>query len=143
MGGLRFYMSERDCRCTSKNNKVMVIGETNASESGDNNFYGVLDEELHAQYPMERKVWLFKCRWIDVDPTIVERSVVCHVTDDFIDDVDEHLSHEGRTNTMSSFLSDFDETDVMLLKFSDDLDNPAKGSPSVSDSSDESNNGHA
>ncbi|KAA0053772.1 uncharacterized protein E6C27_scaffold135G001570 [Cucumis melo var. makuwa] len=29
----------------------------------------------------------------DVDPTIVERSVVRYVTDDFIDDVDEHLSH--------------------------------------------------
>ncbi|TYK17801.1 uncharacterized protein E5676_scaffold306G00490 [Cucumis melo var. makuwa] len=29
----------------------------------------------------------------DVDPTIVERPVVRHVTDDFIDDVDEHLSH--------------------------------------------------
>ncbi|TYK27288.1 GDSL esterase/lipase [Cucumis melo var. makuwa] len=32
------------------------------------------------------------CR-IDIDPTIVERSVVRHLTDDFIDDVDEHLSH--------------------------------------------------
>ncbi|TYK19759.1 GDSL esterase/lipase [Cucumis melo var. makuwa] len=32
------------------------------------------------------------CR-IDVDPTIVERSVMRHLTDDFIDDVDEHLSH--------------------------------------------------
>ena len=29
----------------------------------------------------------------DVDPTIVERPVVRHVTDDFIDDVDEYLSH--------------------------------------------------
>ncbi|TYK04839.1 CACTA en-spm transposon protein [Cucumis melo var. makuwa] len=33
------------------------------------------------------------CR-IYVDPTIVERLVIFHVTDDFIDDVDEHLSHE-------------------------------------------------
>ena len=32
------------------------------------------------------------CRY-EVDPTIVERPVVRHVTDDFIDDVDEHLSH--------------------------------------------------
>ncbi|TYJ97500.1 uncharacterized protein E5676_scaffold85G00050 [Cucumis melo var. makuwa] len=32
------------------------------------------------------------CR-IDVDLTIVERPVVRHVIDDFIDDVDEHLSH--------------------------------------------------
>ncbi|KAA0037672.1 uncharacterized protein E5676_scaffold311G00590 [Cucumis melo var. makuwa] len=32
------------------------------------------------------------CR-IDVDPTIVERSIVRHVINDFIDNVDEHLSH--------------------------------------------------
>ncbi|KAA0066195.1 uncharacterized protein E5676_scaffold75441G00110 [Cucumis melo var. makuwa] len=31
----------------------------------------------------------------DVDPTIVERLIVRHVTDDFIDDVDEHLSNES------------------------------------------------
>ncbi|KAA0057468.1 acidic leucine-rich nuclear phosphoprotein 32 family member A-like [Cucumis melo var. makuwa] len=146
----------------------MVIGESDASGTGDNNFYGVLDEVLHVQYPLRRNVWLFKCRWYDtdepvilatqahqvfyvddpknginwkvvqviqnkriwdvpevedvqndhinilkvvvshqvddhieddtlcrndVDPTIVERPVVRHVTDDFIDDVDEHLSH--------------------------------------------------
>ncbi|TYJ99703.1 putative transposase [Cucumis melo var. makuwa] len=29
----------------------------------------------------------------DVDPTIIERPILRHVTDDFIDDVDEHLSH--------------------------------------------------
>ncbi|KAA0036797.1 acidic leucine-rich nuclear phosphoprotein 32 family member A-like [Cucumis melo var. makuwa] len=162
----------------------------------DNNFYGVLDEVLHVQYPLGRNVWLFKCWWYDtdvnksqrtthieigykslnpsrfwyaeepvilatqahqvfyvddpkngsnwkvvqviqnkriwdvpevedvqndhinivevvvshqvddhieddtlckndVDPTIVERPVVRHVTDDFIDDMDEHLSHES------------------------------------------------
>ncbi|TYK27279.1 uncharacterized protein E5676_scaffold244G00460 [Cucumis melo var. makuwa] len=32
------------------------------------------------------------CR-VDVDPTTVERSVVRHLTDYFIDDVDKHLSH--------------------------------------------------
>ena len=31
----------------------------------------------------------------DVDPTIIEGSVMHHVTDDFIDDVDEHLSNES------------------------------------------------
>ncbi|KAA0041650.1 uncharacterized protein E5676_scaffold234G00900 [Cucumis melo var. makuwa] len=35
---------------------------------------------------------------IDVDPTIVERSVVRHVTNDFIDDGDEQLSHESGTS---------------------------------------------
>ncbi|KAA0061298.1 CACTA en-spm transposon protein [Cucumis melo var. makuwa] len=35
------------------------------------------------------------CR-TNVDPTIVERSIVHHITDDFIDDVDEYLSHLER-----------------------------------------------
>ncbi|TYK00218.1 uncharacterized protein E5676_scaffold1582G00100 [Cucumis melo var. makuwa] len=34
---------------------------------------------------------------IDVDPTIIKRSVVRHVTNDFIDDVDENLSHASGT----------------------------------------------
>ncbi|TYJ97088.1 acidic leucine-rich nuclear phosphoprotein 32 family member A-like [Cucumis melo var. makuwa] len=171
----------------------MIIGESDASGTSDNNFYSVLDEVLHVQYPLGRNVWLFKCRWYDtdvnksqrthievgykslntsrfwyaekpiilathahqvlyvdnpkncrnwkvvqviqnkriwdvpevedvqndhinilevvvnhqvddhieddtlcgndVDPTIVERPIVRHVTDDFIDDMDEHLSH--------------------------------------------------
>ena len=33
-----------------------------------------------------------------VDPTIVERLVVHHVTNNFIDDVDEHSSHESGAN---------------------------------------------
>ncbi|KAA0039105.1 acidic leucine-rich nuclear phosphoprotein 32 family member A-like [Cucumis melo var. makuwa] len=178
---------------TTQNSGLMVIGKSDASESGENNFYCVLDEVLHVQYPLGRNVWLFKCRWYDtnvnksqrthvelgykslntsrfwyaeepvilatqehqvfylddpkngsnwkvvqivqnkriwdvpevddvenehlnileivvshqvdehiqddtlyrtdVDPTIVERLVVCYVSDDFIDDVDEHLSH--------------------------------------------------
>ena len=32
------------------------------------------------------------CR-TNVNPTIIKRSVVCPVTDNFIDDVDGHLSH--------------------------------------------------
>ncbi|TYK26955.1 uncharacterized protein E5676_scaffold322G00150 [Cucumis melo var. makuwa] len=36
------------------------------------------------------------CR-IDVDPTIVERSIVRHVANDIIDDGDEQLSHQSGT----------------------------------------------
>ena len=39
------------------------------------------------------------CR-TSVDPTIVERSVVRHVTDDFIDDVDEHLLHASNDDEL-------------------------------------------
>ncbi|KAA0054539.1 hypothetical protein E6C27_scaffold24G003230 [Cucumis melo var. makuwa] len=156
VGGVRFHTIELDSRRTTQNSGIMVIGESDASGTGDNNFYGVLDEVLHVQYPLGRNVWLFKCRWYDtnvnkndpkngsnwkvvqviqnkriwdvpevedvqndhinilevvvshqvddhieddilcrndVDHTIVERPIVRHVTDDFIDDVDEHLSH--------------------------------------------------
>ncbi|KAA0067202.1 NBS-LRR type resistance protein [Cucumis melo var. makuwa] len=122
MGDLRFHTSERDYQRTTQNSGVMVIGENDASGSKDNNFYGILDEVLHVQYPMEKSVWLFKCRW----------SIVHHDTDDFIEDEDEHLSHES---TMSSFSSSFDETDVMFLEFIEDLDNPTRGSSSVGDNS--------
>ncbi|TYJ98632.1 CACTA en-spm transposon protein [Cucumis melo var. makuwa] len=98
----------------------MIIGESNASGSGDNNFYCVLDEVLHVEYPLGRNVWLFKCQWTDVDPTIVERPVVCHVTDNFIVDVDEHLLH---ASIMSYSHNNFLETDAMFLEFEDDLDN--------------------
>ncbi|KAA0033049.1 uncharacterized protein E5676_scaffold121G00700 [Cucumis melo var. makuwa] len=37
------------------------------------------------------------CR-TNVDPTIIERPVVLHVTNDFIDDVDGHLSHANGTS---------------------------------------------
>ena len=46
------------------------------------------------------------CR-ANIDPTIVERPVVCHVTDDFIDDMDEkfHTKAEQTTNLiMCSYL---------------------------------------
>ncbi|TYJ97551.1 uncharacterized protein E5676_scaffold85G00740 [Cucumis melo var. makuwa] len=125
VSGLRFHTSKLDSRRTTQNSEVMVIGESDASGSGNNNFYGVLNEVLHVQYPLGRNVWLFKsvvkvkdvendhinvlkivishrvddhieddtlCR-TNVDPTIVERPIVRHVTDDFIDDVDEHWSH--------------------------------------------------
>ncbi|TYK11066.1 uncharacterized protein E5676_scaffold73G00520 [Cucumis melo var. makuwa] len=132
VGGVRFHTIELDSRRTTQNSGIMVIGESDESGTSDNNFYDVLDEVLHVQYPLGRNVWLFKCRWYDtedvlevedvqndhinilkvvvshqvddhieddtlcrngVDPTIIERPVMRHVTDDFIDDVDEHLSH--------------------------------------------------
>ncbi|KAA0041912.1 CACTA en-spm transposon protein [Cucumis melo var. makuwa] len=67
-----------------------------------------------------------------VDPIIVERPVVRHVTDDFIDDRVEQLLHQSRTSdkprTMLSFPSGFDETDAMFLEFVEDLNNHAGGS---------------
>ncbi|TYK09436.1 CACTA en-spm transposon protein [Cucumis melo var. makuwa] len=63
IGGVQFYTLKYDSRCTTQNSGVIVIGESNASGSGDNNFYGVLNEVLHVQYPIGRSVWLFKYRW--------------------------------------------------------------------------------
>ncbi|KAA0046157.1 CACTA en-spm transposon protein [Cucumis melo var. makuwa] len=72
------------------------------------------------------------CR-TDVDPIIVERPIASHVTDDFIDHVDEHLSH---ASTMSSFpRTNFLETDAMFLEFEDNLNNLVGGSSSVGDNS--------
>ena len=34
----------------------------------------------------------------DIDPTIIERPVVRHVADNFIDDMDEQLSHQSGTS---------------------------------------------
>ncbi|KAA0060548.1 CACTA en-spm transposon protein [Cucumis melo var. makuwa] len=76
----------------------------------------------------------------DVDPIIVERPIVCHVTDQFIDNMDEHLSHASRTSTMLSFSRGFNVTDAMFLEFVEDLDNLAGGLSLVGDNSDESNN---
>ena len=61
-GGLRFHTSVLDSLRTTQNSGVMVIGEIDASESGDKNFYGVIDEVSHVQYPLGRNIWLFKCR---------------------------------------------------------------------------------
>ncbi|KAA0062352.1 CACTA en-spm transposon protein [Cucumis melo var. makuwa] len=71
------------------------------------------------------------CR-TDVDPKIVKRSIVRHVTDDIIDDMNEHLSHASH---MASFSSGFNETDTMFLEFVEALDNPTGGSSSVGDNS--------
>ncbi|KAA0050470.1 cyclic nucleotide-gated ion channel 1-like isoform X3 [Cucumis melo var. makuwa] len=58
---------------------------------------------------------------LDVDLTVVERSVVHHVADDFIND-----------GIMSSFSSGFEETDVMFLEFDEDL-NTMEGPSSMGD----------
>ena len=47
MGGVRFHTSERNFQHTTQNSDVMVIGESNANGSDNNNFYGDLDEVLH------------------------------------------------------------------------------------------------
>ncbi|TYK19073.1 CACTA en-spm transposon protein [Cucumis melo var. makuwa] len=124
---------------------VMIIGES-----------GVLVEVLHVQYPLGIIVWLFKfrCHQVDdhieddtlcrsdVDLTIVERSILRHVTNGFIDDVDEFTYHMQATMNyndkpliMSSSYprNNFMETDAMFLEFEDDLDNIAGGSSSVGD----------
>ena len=38
VGGLRFHTVELDSRRTAQNSGVMVIGESDASGAGDNNF---------------------------------------------------------------------------------------------------------
>ena len=74
VGGLRFHTVELDSRHTTQNSGVMVIGESDTSGSGNNNFYNVLDEVLHIQYPLGRNVWLFKCRWYDTNVNKSQRT---------------------------------------------------------------------
>ncbi|KAA0059798.1 uncharacterized protein E6C27_scaffold108G00640 [Cucumis melo var. makuwa] len=74
VGGVRFHTIELDSRRTTQNSGIMVIGESDASRTGDNNFYGVLDEVVHVQYPLGRNVWLFKCRWYDTDENKSQRT---------------------------------------------------------------------
>ena len=75
-GWVRFHISERDSWHTTQNNRVMVIDESNASGSGDNNFNGVLDEVLHIQYSMRKSVLLFKHRWYDINNNKSQRTHV-------------------------------------------------------------------
>ena len=66
IGGVRFHLLERDFRRTTQNSGVMVVGEGNGVDA-NNNFYGVLDEVLHVQYPFEQHARLFKYRWFDTN----------------------------------------------------------------------------
>ncbi|KAA0042390.1 uncharacterized protein E5676_scaffold477G001020 [Cucumis melo var. makuwa] len=49
----------------------------------------------------------------DVDPTVVERPIVHHVVDDFIDDDDAQLSPQSGSSTMS-FSSSFHKANMFL-----------------------------
>ena len=50
ISGVRFHKLERVFQRTTQNSGVMLVGE--GSGGGvENNFYGVLDEVLHIQYP--------------------------------------------------------------------------------------------
>ena len=53
---VRFHMVQHDFRRTTQNSGVVVISESSGNGSGDNNFYGVLDEVLDVQYLMKRRV---------------------------------------------------------------------------------------
>ncbi|KAA0054014.1 CACTA en-spm transposon protein [Cucumis melo var. makuwa] len=155
MSGLRFHMSKLDSRRTTQNSGIMVIGRRDASGSGDNNLYGaydILSEEMYGYLSVGEVEDVENdhinvleivvshrvddhiedntlCR-TDVDPTIVETPVVRHITDDLIDDVNEHLSH---ASIMSYQHNNFLEMDAMFFKFDEDLDNLAEGSSSLGD----------
>ena len=60
-------MIERDSRLTTQNSGVMVVGESSASGSDNNNFYVVLEELFSVAYPMGGCVWQLKCRWFDTE----------------------------------------------------------------------------
>ncbi|TYK20936.1 CACTA transposable element [Cucumis melo var. makuwa] len=124
MGGLRFHTSELDSRRNTQNGGVMVIEVKNVENDHINVLEIVISHQVDDHIEDDTL-----CR-IDVDPTIVERPVVRHVTDDFIDDVDEHLSH---ASIVSYRRNNFLERDAMFLKFEDDLDNLAGGSSFVND----------
>ncbi|KAA0051735.1 CACTA en-spm transposon protein [Cucumis melo var. makuwa] len=74
----------------------------------------------------------------DVDPTVVKRSVVYHLVNDFID-VGIHIFLMNvyfyiSTTTMLSFPSGFKKTDAMFLEFGEDL-NTTEGLSSVGNNS--------
>ncbi|KAA0052037.1 CACTA en-spm transposon protein [Cucumis melo var. makuwa] len=114
VGGIRFHTLEYDSRHTTQNSGVMVVGEGSGGGSSDNNFYGVLDEVLHIQYPLRRCAWLVKCRWVDIDKN---KNFRTHV----------ELG-------IMSFSSYFVETNLYLEL--DDAFNNARGSSSVGGTSD-------
>ncbi|KAA0049610.1 CACTA en-spm transposon protein [Cucumis melo var. makuwa] len=195
VGELRFHTSECDSWRTTQISEVMVIGESDANGSGDNNFYDVRDEcctsnirleedpvilatQAHQVFYLDNlkngsnwkvvQVVQNKRKWnvpkvdyieneqrnvlpivvghrvdenieddtmcrTDVDPTIVERPVVRHVNNEAMRMNNCHIKAEQVTTNDNdeSFPSDFDEIDVMFLKFVEDLDNPVGGSLSV------------
>ncbi|TYJ97919.1 uncharacterized protein E5676_scaffold234G00070 [Cucumis melo var. makuwa] len=81
---------------------------------------GVEEKEVRpACVVREKNQWNWKvvtAEEPDVDPTIVEKSVVRHVVNDFTNDDDEQLSPQS---TISSILSDFQEADDLFMEFDD------------------------
>ncbi|TYK13950.1 cytochrome P450 CYP82D47-like [Cucumis melo var. makuwa] len=113
-------------------------------EVHDNNFYGVLDEVLDIQYPMGRHVWLFKCRWFDINSNKSQRTLMelrhhmnKHIKNDTLcmPDIDPAMVGRSVVRTMSSFPSTFKKTDARFLEFDDKFNN-VEGSFLVSDNSD-------
>ncbi|TYK06516.1 (R)-mandelonitrile lyase 1-like [Cucumis melo var. makuwa] len=51
---------------------------------------------------------------LDVDLTAVERLIVCHVVDEFINDDDEQLSVKSGSSIISNFSASFDESDDLF-----------------------------
>ncbi|KAA0047387.1 (R)-mandelonitrile lyase 1-like [Cucumis melo var. makuwa] len=74
---------------------------------------------------------------LDVDSTMVERPIVRHVVDNFINDDDEQLSIQSRPSTMSNFLTDFGDSNS-LFYFNVEEFNNIGGTSLVSDMSDAS-----
>ncbi|KAA0036731.1 CACTA en-spm transposon protein [Cucumis melo var. makuwa] len=79
-----------------QNKRIWDVPEVDAVE---NEHLKVL--EIIFSHPVDEHIEDKSLIRIDVDPTIVERSIVCHVNNDFIDDVDEHVTDD--------FIDDVDE----------------------------------
>ena len=52
INGVKIRTVEHDSQRITQNSRVMVIDESSSNGSGDNHFYGVLNEVLNVQYPM-------------------------------------------------------------------------------------------
>ncbi|KAA0039274.1 acidic leucine-rich nuclear phosphoprotein 32 family member A-like [Cucumis melo var. makuwa] len=76
-----------------QNNTYMGRAEVDDIESDDLNVLEIVVSHRVDEHIEDDTL----CR-TNVDPTIVERSVVLHVTDGYIDNVDEHLSHASGTS---------------------------------------------
>ncbi|TYK05686.1 uncharacterized protein E5676_scaffold98G001620 [Cucumis melo var. makuwa] len=74
-----------------KSSKISVYGMVPEVEDVENEHINVV--EIIVSHRVDDYIEDDTLCRTDVDPTIIERLVVCHVTNDFIDDVDEHLSH--------------------------------------------------
>ncbi|KAA0035844.1 CACTA en-spm transposon protein [Cucumis melo var. makuwa] len=90
VGGLRFHTVELDSRRTTQNSGVMVIGESDASGSGDNNFY---DDPKNGsnwkvvQVVQNKHIWdVPEVEDVENGQINVLEIVVSHQVDDHIED---------------------------------------------------------